>query len=131
MKEYARILEEEIPNTGVPLRGHQCPSLEEANIEQAPVNTPPLMDGNIMACLIQFAQVITTQAQAITAQVNQEVVPRTNQQIVTTASCLKEFTLMNPPTFYGLIWKKTPNSPSMKSIRYIWVWGYPLVKRSS
>ena len=32
---------------------------------------------------------------------NREVVPRPNQHVGTMASHLREFTRMNPPTFYG------------------------------
>ena len=55
----------------------------------------------------QMAQAITTQAQAVTvhaqamtAQANREIVPRPHQQVPTMASCLRDFTRMNPPTFY-------------------------------
>ena len=47
------------------------------------------------------AQDATTQAQAMTAQANREVVPRVNQQLSTMASRLRDFTRLNPPTFYG------------------------------
>ena len=53
-RNVARRLEEEIANTGAPPHGYQFPPLEEdANMEQAPVNTPPLMDGDISVFLIQ------------------------------------------------------------------------------
>ena len=46
-------------------------------------------------------QVATLQAQFMTAQANREVVPRANKQVSTMASRLRDFTWMNPPTFYG------------------------------
>lgn len=67
-----------------------------------------MTDGAIKAALFQMAQAITTQAQgpttqaqAMTTQANREVVPRANQQVATMASRLRDFTRMNPPTFYG------------------------------
>ena len=42
-----------------------------------------------------------TQDQAMTAQANREVVSRPHQQVTTMASRLRDFTRMNPPTFYG------------------------------
>ena len=55
-------------------------------MDQAAVNPPPLMDENIRTALFQMSQVITTQAQAdtaqdqpMTAQANWDVVPRPHQ----------------------------------------------------
>ena len=89
--------------------GDQVPPLEEdAKMEHAPVNPPYLTNENIRAALLQMAQAITTQtqvsttqAQAMTAKANREVVPRPYQQVTTMASRLKDFTWINPPTFYG------------------------------
>ena len=51
----ARRLEEEISNAGVPPHGEKVPPLEEdANVEQAPVNPPILMDENIRTALLQM-----------------------------------------------------------------------------
>ena len=65
------------------------------------------MDENIRTSIIQMSQAITTQAQAATTQaqammahVNQEVVPRPDQQVTTIDSRLRDFTQMNPPNFY-------------------------------
>ena len=41
------------------------------------------------------------QAQAMTTQANRDVAPRPHQQVTTMASNLRDFTRMNPPTFYG------------------------------
>ena len=46
------------------------------------------------------AQAALTQYQAMTAQANREVVPRPHQEVPTMASCLRDFTGMNPPKFY-------------------------------
>ena len=52
-RNAARRLEEEIANAEAPPRDDQAPSLEEdANVNQALVNPPPLMDGDIRASLI-------------------------------------------------------------------------------
>ena len=60
------------------------------------------------AILDKMDQPITTQAQAamvqaqdMTAQANQEIAPRPYQQITTMASCLRDFSRINPPNFYG------------------------------
>ena len=85
---------------GGPPGGDQLPPLEEhANIEKAPVNPSPLTDGDIRVAIIQLAQVVTTQAQTMKTQANREVAPRPNQQVITVASHLRDFTRMNPPTF--------------------------------
>ena len=72
------------------------------------MNPPPLMNENIRDSLFQIpqsintqAQATTTQAQAMTAQANSEVIPRAHQQVTTMASHVRDFTRMNPPTFYG------------------------------
>ena len=55
-------------NSGAPPRGKQVPPPEEAaNVDQAPINTPPLMDGYISVALIELAQAATVQEQAMTA----------------------------------------------------------------
>ena len=55
--------EQEISNAGASPRGYQVPPLEEdANVEQAIVNTPPLMDGDISSSLIQLSHDFTTPA---------------------------------------------------------------------
>ena len=72
----ARRLEEDIANAGAPPHGDKFPPLEEdANVEQDPINPTPFTDGDIRASLIQLAQAAAAQAQAMTAQANQEVVP--------------------------------------------------------
>ena len=47
------------------------------------------------------AQAAVPQSQSMMAQADWEVVPQENQQVTTMASCLRDFTRMNPPTFYG------------------------------
>ena len=41
-----------------------------------------------------------TYAKDMTTQANWEVVPRPHQQVITMVSPLRDFTLMNTPTFY-------------------------------
>ena len=54
---------------GAPPHGDQVPSLEKySNMEHAPVNPSPLTDDNIRTALIQMAQAISAQSQAVTAQ---------------------------------------------------------------
>ena len=59
------------------------------------------MDGDIRDALIQLAQDATVQAQAMTAQATWDFAPCPHQQVTTMASHLRDFTRMNPPTFYG------------------------------
>ncbi|TMX03162.1 hypothetical protein EJD97_017964 [Solanum chilense] len=72
-RNVARRLEEEIANAGVPPHG----------------------------AIITQAQAASTQAQAMTTQANREVVPRAHQKVATMDSHLRDFTQMNPHTFYG------------------------------
>ncbi|TMW96402.1 hypothetical protein EJD97_007415, partial [Solanum chilense] len=80
-RNAARRLEEEVSNAGAPPHGDQVPLLEEdANVEQAPANPPPVTEVEMRAILAQIAQAITIQAQAatfqaqaMTAQANREV----------------------------------------------------------
>ena len=55
------------------------------------------------AIIDQMDQAITTQAQAyaLTAQANRDVAPYPYQQVTIMASRVRDFTRMNPPTFYG------------------------------
>ena len=60
-------LGEEIFNAGASPRVEKVPSLEEdANVEQASVNPPPLRNENIRTALLQMSQSITSQAQPST-----------------------------------------------------------------
>ena len=62
-KKVARILEKEMDNVGDPPRGDQVPPLKkDANDEQAPVNPPPLTDGEIRDAFFHMDQAITMQA---------------------------------------------------------------------
>ena len=84
------------------------PQLDKnANVDQSPVNPPPMMDAEIRSIVTQMSQSMTTQAQfgmvqaqEMTTQPNWVVAPRPHQQVTTMASCLRDFTGMNPPKFY-------------------------------
>ena len=94
---------------GAPPRGEQVPLLEEdANMEQAFVYPPLLTDEYIKAALIQLAQADTVQAQAMMVKANRELVPHPHQQVTTMASRLRDFTRINPPTFYGSMVEEDP-----------------------
>ena len=94
---------------GAPPDNEQVPPLEEnANVDQAPANPPPMMEDDMRDILAQMDQGMTTQAQdttvqeqAMTSQANWDVVPRSHQQVTIMASGQRDFTRMNPPTFYG------------------------------
>ena len=64
------------------------------NHDQAPINPPPLTDENMKTALFQMAQ-------AMTADENREAITRADQQVATMAYHLRDFTRINPPTFYG------------------------------
>ena len=108
-KEAARRVEKEIENGGVPPHDNQAPSQEQVPLcGKALVNPPIMSDGEISATFLNLtkfmdnqAQVITTQAQAMMTQANREVAPHVNQNSITMASRLRDFSRMNPPMFIG------------------------------
>ena len=62
-RNAARRLEEEIFNGRACPRGEQVPPLEEdATVDQAPVNPPPLTDGDRRSDLVQLDQATIVQA---------------------------------------------------------------------
>ena len=65
------------------------------------VNLPALTDGEVEKILVQMAQDITLQAQAMTAQAEQQGVPRKNPPVSTMASRLRDFRRMNHPIDTG------------------------------
>ena len=68
-------------------------------INQVAVNPPAMIDGEVRAVLFKIAQAITTQAQAIRAQANREVVPHENQHASSVASCVRDLTRINHVIF--------------------------------
>ena len=94
---------------GLPPHDEKVFPLEEnANVDHALSKPLPMNETDIRAILAQMAQAMTTQAQAatiqsqaMTVQANREVAPRVYQQVSTMASRLRDFTRINPPTFYG------------------------------
>ena len=56
---------------------------------------------NLAQSMISQASVVTSQVQAMTAQVNSEVGRRVPQHANTMASHLRDFTRMNPLMFFG------------------------------
>ena len=106
LRNSTRRVEEDIANAEAFLYGYLVPFLEEGeNDNQALVNPLLLTDENIRATLLYMSQEITTQAQAMTAQDNREVVHRANQQVAT----LWYFNRINHFTFYGSKVKEDPN----------------------
>ncbi|TMW81583.1 hypothetical protein EJD97_008824 [Solanum chilense] len=84
-RNAARRLDKEIFNAEAHPRGNEVPPFEEdVNNDQAPVCPPPLMDGDIRAAFLQMAQAITTQ----------------DKHVGTMSSHLRDFTRMNPLTFW-------------------------------
>ena len=60
------------------------------------MNPLAMTDGEVREELLQMAQDITTQGQAIIAQSNRKVFSRENQR-----ASLRDFTRMNPPIYFG------------------------------
>ena len=115
-RNVAQRLEEEVANARDSPHDDQAPPLEEnANVDQAPANPPPMTEVEMRDIIYQMSQAITTQeqastiqAQAMMVQANWEVMPRPHQQITTMASHLRDFTRMNLPTFYGSMVDEAP-----------------------
>ena len=105
--------EEGIPNVGVhenqvPLQENQVPTLEQVPMDgQVFVFPPPVTDEEIISTFFNLDQGMTSEAnsfisqvQAMPIQVNQKVGPHMPQHASTMASRLRDFTKMNPPTFF-------------------------------
>ena len=105
-RNTARRLEEEVANVGAPPHDDKAPSLEKnANVDQAPVNPPPMTEAEKRDILAQMAQDMTTQAQsttvqaqAMTAQANRDVAPCPHQQVTTMSSLLRDFS--DEPSYF-------------------------------
>ena len=107
------------------------PQLDKnANVDQSPVNPPPMMDAEIRAIVTQMSQSMTTQAQfgivqaqEMTTQPNWVVAPRPHQQVTSIASCLRDFTRMNPLLYMVLKLMKTPKNSLMRFTKCYMLWG--------
>ncbi|TMX05855.1 hypothetical protein EJD97_011733 [Solanum chilense] len=103
----SRRVEKEMVNVGN--QGNQVPPLEEVAMgDQVSDVPPPMIDGDIRADFLFLSQSMTSQdnavtspVQAMTAQMNREVEPRVPQHVKTMSSRLRDFTIINPPNFYG------------------------------
>ena len=81
--------------------GNQVPPQVPLVANQVQVNAAGLTDCEVRNALLQMAQAITTQDQAIMAQAVREGSPKENPHSRTMASRLRDFTRMNPPVYYG------------------------------
>ena len=87
---------------GAPPHCEKVPLLkEDANVNQASVNPPPLTIGDISLSSFNWIKAPLFQAQAMIAQANWELISRPHQQVTTKASRLRYFTWMNYFTLYG------------------------------
>ena len=68
---------------------------------EIPVNQTRLTDREKRKNLVQMAKAITLQAYSMTAQVEQQGVPRDNPPSSTMASRLRDFMRVNPPVYTG------------------------------
>ena len=118
----ARRLEEEVAKTADPPLDDQVPPLEEkTKVDQSTANPQAMTEAEMWDIIAEIAQAITTQAQdatvqdkAMTAQANREISLYPHQQVTTMASRPRDFTRMNPPSFYGYKVMKTPKNSSMR-----------------
>lgn len=85
------------------------------NDDQAPLNPLPLTVGDIRTSFPNISQDIkaqaqasTTRAQAMNSQAYREVGHPKHQLLATMASRSRNFTRMNPPTFYGSKFEDDP-----------------------
>ena len=93
----------------VPPHNNQVPPLEEVAMGDHVPHVPPLMnDVEIRETFLTLAQaiisqdnVVTSQVQAMIAQLNREVRPRLPQHANTVVSCLRDFPRINPYMFNG------------------------------
>ncbi|TMW98750.1 hypothetical protein EJD97_003526 [Solanum chilense] len=76
------------------------PQAPTAGLEM-PVNPTWLTDWEVRTTLVQIDQSIILQAQAMTAQAEQQGVPRKNPPASTMGSRLRDFMRMNPPVYTG------------------------------
>ncbi|XP_069144529.1 uncharacterized protein [Solanum lycopersicum] len=88
--------------------GNQNPPQAPAEGVPMPVNPIELTNAEVRASLAQMALDITMQAQAMTAQVNRQDVPRENPQVSSMADRLRDFTRKNPHIFTS---SKTSEDP--------------------
>ncbi|TMX04848.1 hypothetical protein EJD97_004367 [Solanum chilense] len=101
-KAATRRVEERISNAGVPPQRNHGPPQEQALLGDQDLVIPPyMMDGEIRTFFINLDQAMNTQAQSMAAQENWKVGLRMNQNASTMASCLRDFTRMNPPMLFG------------------------------
>ncbi|TMX03106.1 hypothetical protein EJD97_018208 [Solanum chilense] len=83
------------------IRGHQHPPQAQTAEMICLLTHLWLTDGEVRIALVQMAQAITLQPQAMIAQEKQQGVPRKNLPASTMVSRLRDFTRMNPPIYSG------------------------------
>ena len=112
---------------------NQVPPLEEVAMGDQVSIVPPLMtDGEIRATVLNLSQainsqdnVVTSQFQAMTGQVNMEVGPRVPQHSNTMSSRLRDFNRLSPHVFFGSSQMSTIMNSLMRSICFVF-YGYDL-----
>uniref|UniRef100_M1DCG0 Gag-pol polyprotein n=1 Tax=Solanum tuberosum TaxID=4113 RepID=M1DCG0_SOLTU len=77
---------------------------EAPQANQAPINPLAMLDVEVRSTFQILAQALTTQAQAVTAQANRDVVTHVNSA----ASRVRDFARINPPEFHGSKVEKDP-----------------------
>uniref|UniRef100_M1D9Z7 Gag-pol polyprotein n=1 Tax=Solanum tuberosum TaxID=4113 RepID=M1D9Z7_SOLTU len=80
---------------------------EAPQANQATINPSAMSDVEVRSAFQMLAQALTTQAQAVTAQANRDVVTHVNPSVNLTASRFRDFARMNPPEFMAPRWKRT------------------------
>ncbi|TMW99208.1 hypothetical protein EJD97_002896 [Solanum chilense] len=72
-----------------------------AAVVEMHVNPTGLENREVRTSLVQMAQAITLKAQAMTAQADQQGIPKENPPASTMANRLRDFMRMNPPIYTG------------------------------
>ena len=80
---------------------NQVPPQAQAAGMKMPINPTGLTETYVRKTLVQSDQDINLQAHTMTAQTEQQVVPRENPHFFTMASGLRDFTRVNPPIYTG------------------------------
>ncbi|TMW90192.1 hypothetical protein EJD97_016095 [Solanum chilense] len=78
---------------------HQVPPQAPTAGMEMPINQTGLTDGEVRTTLVEMAQAVTLQAQTMTAQAEQQGVPRENAPASAMDNRLRDFTRMNPPVY--------------------------------
>ena len=81
---------------GAAIRVNQAPPQSPGAGKGMPINPKRFTDREVRTTLVQMARAITLQAQTMTAQAEQQGVPKKNQPSSTMVNMLRDFMRVNP-----------------------------------